>query len=260
MSSKTSIKARQSPPEKRPPGRPTLSNEQLLDQALELFLKNGFERTSIEAIAARAGVAKRTVYLRYGNKESLFKASLKRAIEEWIVPVEELRSHETDDLAETLLRLGRRLVSNIMTPAGIKLLRITNAESGRRPEIGAFTYQHGTQRTIAYLADLFQRRLGAPPSGQTDWTEAAIAFLYLVVSGPPTMLAWGLKLDLAAVDNHTEYCVRLFLNGVAPRAALTKAAIDKAADLELENQRLRNLLVAAMLDVAAAKEASQSNN
>ena len=132
----------------RGPGRPTLSNEELLDKALDLFLEEGFERTSIDAITAAAGMAKRTVYLRYGDKKSLFKAALQRAIEEWIVPIEELRAAECDDLEETLLNIGRILLANIMSPGGIRLLRITNAESGRLPEIGAFTYQRGTERTI----------------------------------------------------------------------------------------------------------------
>ena len=62
--------------EARRPGRPTLSDAQLLDIALDLFLENGFERTSIDAITAAAGMAKRTVYARYGDKETLFKAAL----------------------------------------------------------------------------------------------------------------------------------------------------------------------------------------
>src|SRR5262245_28968785 len=90
-------------PLRRRPGRPTLSNEQLLDTALDLFLEQGFERTSIDAITSAAGMAKRTVYLRYGDKESLFRAALERAIEDWIVPIERLRAAERDDFEETLL-------------------------------------------------------------------------------------------------------------------------------------------------------------
>src|SRR2546426_1186967 len=147
------------PKSSRGPGRPTLSNEALLDKALDIFLEKGFERTSIDAITAAAGVAKRTVYLRYGDKAALFRAALERAIDEWILPVEALRASESEDLEETLLRVGQILVANIMTPAGLRLLRITNAESGRMPEIGAYTFKHGTGRTIAYLADLFRRRI-----------------------------------------------------------------------------------------------------
>src|SRR5690349_18551875 len=58
-------------PKRRRARRPSLSNEQLLDQALDIFLQHGFDRTSVDAITATAGMAKRTFYLRYGDKESL---------------------------------------------------------------------------------------------------------------------------------------------------------------------------------------------
>lgn len=258
----------------RKPGRPTLSNEELLDRALDLFLENGFERTSIDAITAAAGMAKRTVYLRYGDKTTLFKAALERAIEEWIIPVERLRAAERDDLEETLLELGRMLVANIMSPAGLRLLRITNAESARMPEIGAYNYEHGTQRTIDYLADLFRRRIEPHPElGEPE--EAAVAFLYLVVCGPPTLTVWGMRLDQAAIERHTRYSVQLFLYGLLPRQpraesrqggdrpgqrrdgkAPEPAAADsqRAQALETENRRLRKLLLESMLEVAALKE------
>src|SRR6516164_3045395 len=104
---------------RRRPRRPSLSNEQLLDEALDLFLEQGFERTSIEEITATAGMAKRTVYLRYGDKKSLFKAALERAIEDWIVPVERLRAAETPDLEQSLLAIGRILLDNILSSAGL---------------------------------------------------------------------------------------------------------------------------------------------
>lgn len=244
----------------RGPGRPTLSNEALLDKALDIFLEKGFERTSIDAITAAAGVAKRTVYLRYGDKATLFKAALERAIDEWILPVETLRAAESDDLEDTLLRIGQILVANIMTPAGLRLLRITNAESGRMPEIGAYTFKHGTGRTIAYLADLFTRRIRPRGRPLEDAEDAALAFLHLVISGPPTMTVWGLELDEAAVDRHTRYAVGLFLYGLLPREDAGAAAGSFNGDaqdrgLDEENRRLRKLLVEAMLENAALKEA-----
>jgi TetR/AcrR family transcriptional regulator, mexJK operon transcriptional repressor len=262
---------------RRGPGRPTLTDEELLDKALDLFLEHGFERTTIDAITASAGMAKRTVYLRYNDKAALFKAALRRAIEEWIVPIERLRAVETEDLQTTLLAIGQVLVSNIMTAAGLRLMRITNAESARMPEIGVYTYQNGTARTIAYLADLFRRRVDLPV-GLEDPEEAAIAFMYLVVSGPPTMTAWGMTLDQDAIDRHTRYCVHLFLHGLLPRELGTMpAAGGSAAEvadsqpassdataalpplarvqaLETENRRLRKLLLESMLQVAALTE------
>jgi AcrR family transcriptional regulator len=231
-------------PAGRRPGRPTLSNEQLLDTALDLFLEKGFERTSIEAICAAAGMAKRTVYARYGDKTSLFKAALTRAIEDWIVPVEQLRALETDDLEATLLAIGETLVANIISPAGLRLLRLTNAESGRMPEIGAFNVRLGTEPTLAYLADLFRRRLRQDDKELADADLAATAFLHLMVAGPASNAAWGVHLDTGEVDRQTRYSVRLFLHGLLPQHAPESAAE--------ENRRLKRLLgeVGAQLDAA----------
>jgi AcrR family transcriptional regulator len=235
-------------PSKRRPGRPTLSNEELLDTALDLFLENGFERTSIEAITAAAGMAKRTVYARYGDKTTLFKAALTRAIEEWIVPVGLLQAAESDDLEETLLEIGRILVTNVLSAGGQRLLRLTNAVSGQMPEIGAFNVQKGTEPTLAYLADLFRRRIGHDGVEMRHTGEAAQAFLDLVVGGPANDAARGVVLDANAVDRHTRYCVGLFLHGVVPGDR-------KSAAVEEENLRLKTSMSDAMaqLDQARAR-------
>lgn len=201
---------------RRRPGRPSLSNEELLDKALDLFLEKGFAGTSIDAICAAAGMAKRTVYARYGDKESLFKAALNRAIDDWLVPIERLREQESDDFEATLMRIGETLVTNVLGPAGLRLLRLTNAESVAMPEIALENVRHGTEPTLNYLANLFRQRLGGAAS---DAQEAAQAFLSMVVGGPASNAAWGMQLDMASVKRHTRYCVRLFLHGVLDRSA-----------------------------------------
>lgn len=259
----------------RRPGRPTLSNEQLLDKALEIFLEQGFERTSLDAITSAAGMAKRTVYQRYGDKKTLFKEALKRAIDEWILPVDALRAVETEGLEETLLAIGRVLIKNVMSPAGIRLLRITNAEAGRLPEIGAYTYELGTERTIVYLTDLFGRRMTALGYTAKDWRSAAIAYLYLVVCGPPTITAWGMNLDEEAIDRHTRYGVHLLIHGLlehtdvkriaetptqvaaprlAPEVATSVSELDGECDLASENRLLRQMLIESMLETARLRE------
>lgn len=216
---------------RRKPGRPTLSTEQLLDIALDLFLENGFERTSIDAITAAAGMAKRTVYARYGDKETLFRAALARAIEDWMVPVEQMRAAETGELEKTLLTIGQMLLSNILSPAGLRLLRLSNAVSVSMPEIAAANTRMGTEPTLAYLADLFRRRLLPEDAPPPEADEAALAFLHLVVGGPASTAAWGVVLDDVAIDRHTRYCVRLFLHGALPAIG--------AGEIEREIRRLR---------------------
>lgn len=201
-------------PPRRRPGRPTLSNEELLDKALDLFLEQGFERTSIDAITAAAGMAKRTVYARYGDKTSLFKAALKRAVEVWIVPVESLRAAETEDFEQTLRAIGDILVANLLTPAGLRLLRLTNAVSGQMPDIGAFSVRVGTEPTIAYLTDLFLRHLGPAGLGAAEARLAASAFLNLVVGGPANAAAWGVETPPEDVAAYTRFSIGVMLNGL----------------------------------------------
>lgn len=203
---------------RRRPGRPTLSNEELLDTALDLFLEKGFERTSIDAITAAAGMAKRTIYARYGDKTNLFKAALTRAIEEWIVPIERLRAAETADFEATLIAIGQILVENTLSPAGLRLLRLTNAESVKMPEISIYNVQHGTEPTLAYLADLFRSRLDHGKTTLEDAQNAAQAFLDLVVGGVANNAALGFAIEPKAVEQHTRYCVRLLLYGLLAEA------------------------------------------
>jgi AcrR family transcriptional regulator len=221
-------------PAARRPGRPTLSDEQLLDIALDLFLENGFERTSIDAITAAAGMAKRTVYARYGDKETLFKAALARAIEDWMVPVAQLRAAEAGDLEKTLLTIAQMLLANILSPAGLRLLRLSNAVSVSMPEIAASNTRMGTEPTLAYLADLFRRRLLPADAPAPEADEAALAFLHLVVGGPASTAAWGVTMEEEAIERHTRYCVRLFLHGALPTQG--------SGAIERENRRLKALV------------------
>ncbi|HUD29185.1 MAG TPA: TetR/AcrR family transcriptional regulator [Novosphingobium sp.] len=209
---------------RRRPGRPSLSNEELLDKALDLFLEKGFAGTSIDAICAAAGMAKRTVYARYGDKEALFKAALTRAIDDWLVPVEVLRAQEGPDFEASLVRIGAILVENVLGAAGLRLLRLTNAESVTMPEIAIENVRLGTEPTLRYLADLFRRHLGAGGDGDfVEAEDAAQAFLALVVGGPASNAAWGMRLDPAAIERQTRYSVRLFLHGVARPAPAAKS-------------------------------------
>lgn len=230
---------------RRRPGRPSLSNEELLDKALDLFLEKGFAGTSIDAICAAAGMAKRTVYARYGDKETLFKAALNRAIEDWLVPVEVLRAQEGADFEASLVRIGAILVENVLGPAGLRLLRLTNAESVTMPEIAIENVRLGTEPTLRYLADLFRRHLGAPGADFAEAEDAAQAFLALVVGGPASNAAWGMRLDPALIERHTRYSVRLFLHGVTDRVPLAPQG---------ESGELRRLLREAEDGLALARQ------
>jgi AcrR family transcriptional regulator len=57
----------------RPPGRPrsAQADEAIVDAALELLVAEGFDRLSMDGVAAKAGVSKATIYRRWPSKEAL---------------------------------------------------------------------------------------------------------------------------------------------------------------------------------------------
>ena len=57
----------------------------VLDAAYDLFIENGFEGTSMDAIAAAAGVSKPVVYDCFTSKDELFTAMLDREEERILV-------------------------------------------------------------------------------------------------------------------------------------------------------------------------------
>ena len=64
------------PRQRRKEARP----QELIDAALELFAEKGFAATRSEEVAARAGVAKGTLYLYYPSKEELLKAVIRERL------------------------------------------------------------------------------------------------------------------------------------------------------------------------------------
>jgi hypothetical protein len=165
-----------------------------------------------------------------------------------MVPIEKLRSAECGELETMLLRIAQLLLANVLSPGGLRLLRLSNAVSVSMPEIAAHNTRMGTEPTLAYLADLFRRRLLPADAPAPEADEAALAFLHLVVGGPASTAAWGVVLDDEAIERHTRYCVRLFLHGTLPA--------EGAALLKRENRRLKAIVEDAARALARASENS----
>lgn len=206
-------------------GRPTREqaeqrHAELLDLALELFLEKGFELVTIDAVAAAVGMTKRTVYGLYEDKRALFTAAVQRAIDRWIVPVEALQAVESDDLEATLLAIAKIRLANAISPAGLRLQRVINAESYRFPEIHKLAYEQGQRPTIDYLADYFRRQHRAGVVKITRPEFAAISFFGMVIGGLVRGIVWAGDRDAPdpeEIDERIRYSVRLFLDGARRR-------------------------------------------
>src|SRR5258708_7899613 len=132
--------------------------ERILDAATHLFLSHGYGATSIEAVARRARVSKRTFYHRFDDKPALFVAVVHRIIDRLRSPgdVELL----VGDLREVLQRLASFILRAALMPDAVALYRMLVAESARFPKLAkVVTEQGGNEEAIQFIAGILDREL-----------------------------------------------------------------------------------------------------
>jgi TetR/AcrR family transcriptional regulator, mexJK operon transcriptional repressor len=114
-------------------------HETIAAAALTLFARDSFDRTSVDAIAAEAGVSKRTVYSHYGDKENLFLQVLSQTygtLRDRVKDVVDRTLGDVDDLEAALTACVRGVVSNItQTPERAALVRLAISEAPHFPAI-----------------------------------------------------------------------------------------------------------------------------
>lgn len=122
----------------KPATRPTLSDQKhsdIIDAAVSLFCEEGFGATSMDRIAQRAGVSKRTVYNHFPSKEALFEQCVSV-----LVARMDAQAHAGDDpdapVAERLRAYARRKLRTALDPQAVATTRALLAEVIRDPALG----------------------------------------------------------------------------------------------------------------------------
>ena len=130
----------------------------IIDAAIDEFRANGFGATSMDKVAATAGVSKRTVYNHFPSKEALFAEIL---IQLWdsSAALVDLTYRPERPLREQLLELVWQKMRMLCDPGFVDLARVAIAETIHSPE-----------RAQSMVA-----RLGDREEGVTVWLRAAAA-------------------------------------------------------------------------------------
>jgi AcrR family transcriptional regulator len=136
----------------------------ILDAALHLLRSEGYARMSMDGVAARAGVSKATIYLRYDGKADLATAALAHLRESGERPL-------TGDLRADLVAHLRRLRRNAETVSVMPLIGTCLMEEQHTPEL----LRLFRERTLQPRRALLREILGAaaadgriPPDGDID--------------------------------------------------------------------------------------------
>jgi AcrR family transcriptional regulator len=213
------------PPTRRSGGRPSRQDaaqlsDRILDAATDLFFARGYGATSIEAVAQRARISKRTFYHRFDDKATLFGAALHRIIES-LRPPPAIPIVAGAEVADILRRLAGLIVHAAVTPQALALHRLIVGESARFPMLAAAVTSEGaTQEAITLIAGVLAQEARAGTLTLDDPAVAAELFLYLVLSVPQRRaLGLGRPMTVAELERWSNAVVDLFLNGCRSRKA-----------------------------------------
>ncbi|MEY2976904.1 MAG: HTH-type transcriptional repressor AcnR [Cyanobacteriota bacterium] len=135
------------------PVSPHLKRAQILQGALQIFLEEGYEGTSMDRVAATAGVSKITIYKHFQDKEGLFTALIEQVTaERFQIVFGDFDFQETPSIA--LRRLAEKVLTRIAIDAEyIGFLRLLIGESERFPHLAQRFIQVLPQKVWTFLSE-----------------------------------------------------------------------------------------------------------
>lgn len=190
----------------------------LLRIATDMFLEQGYDAVSVEAIVQRAGGTKTNVYKHFGGKAELFAAAVEALCSELVRSVSRV---ELDglDFEDALRAYGRAFLRTVLGERALKQHRMIVAESTRFPDLGRRWIAAGPEAAYHSLAAYLAKQQAAGK----------------LRPGAPRRLA-ALYLDMLTLDLHR----RLLVAGApSPKPRELRRIVDDAVQIFLYGAALK---------------------
>ncbi|PZG41423.1 TetR/AcrR family transcriptional regulator [Spongiactinospora gelatinilytica] len=155
----------------------------ILAAATALFVSDGYELTSVDAIAARAKVSKRTVYDHFGDKQALFLSVLVRVNEAVVATVRAAIDQELTegrDLREALTAFAMRVATEAFPSSDYVTFRRLTSHAWPTPPVPASAHEQPER----ILEDRFAKlaRDGEIRAGDPHWAARHFTALTILLA------------------------------------------------------------------------------
>ena len=218
-------------------GRPTAAEldrrkQRVMDVATDLFVTQGYAATSLVDIAKGAGVATRTLYQHFGDKEAMFREVI--FARDTGVIAERPIAEPGDTLFIALQRAARYACDVTFTARSVNLMRLMIAESNRFPDFMQTVATSILGRFRRNVEKLFQslESAGVLPVG--DHARSAELLIDLILGSRPilTYTNWAAEPPTQAdLDERVDlFILGRFGSTVAKTARTRKAKIAAPAN------------------------------
>jgi len=175
--------------------------DQVVEGACKIFMRDGFERASVDDIAREAGVSKATIYAYFPDKQLLF---LEVARSECHRQAEEAESSIDGDapVRVVLTVAAERICQFLMSKFGQRMFRIVVGEGERFPGLGREFYEHGPGLIHARLVHHLRCNVEKGLLQIDDLGLAADQFAQLCKATIHEKLIFGMTDFITAEDAH----------------------------------------------------------
>ena len=171
----------------------------IVQAALDEFCARGFAATRIDDVAARAGVAKGTIYLHFDDKAALFR----EIVTTMLVPLVSVLEAPPPEvpIRDVIARFMDVFVQEIYSTQRRNVLRLVMTEGPRFPELAEFHYRNVVERALVAMRALLTR---ARERGELK-DDTLVRFPQLIIAPGMVAIIWsGLfdrfaPLDVAAM-------------------------------------------------------------
>jgi len=208
--------------------RTEAKRDAIVGVAAAVFGEMGFERASMDEIAARTGASKATVYGYFGSKQELFLAVIRDAAERRLGPAFlEFETGNTDTTAP-LCRFGIGLVGFLCSP-GLQYTRMVIGEAGQS-NIGCVFFDSGPKKGDEALAAFLAREMDAGRLRRAEPLVAARHCIALMLAELHWPMLYGAfkRVTREQVRRAVEGAVEVFLAAYAlPQPAPARSALPR---------------------------------
>ena len=206
-----------------PRGRPVVRpdgerRETLVAIGRALFVEQGWSRTTMAMIAARARMSKQTLYRLFPSKLALFEAVVEAHRHSMLALP---RDDDALPVERALAEIFRADLDESGDRERSALLAMVFTESAVHPELGRTVHTHGFERSLADLTAWLTRQIERGRLPRTPDPHLDARILMNMVFGMPPPRDDAPRFGGYAHRIHVERCVSIFLNGLRPPAEAT---------------------------------------
>lgn len=175
---------------------------------MDVLLEGGYEAATMEAIAKRAAVAKKTVYRHAANRQELIGLAVRQWTDGY-APSMQIEPRDADDVLQALRAILEDVCRHVLSETAVRVFRLLTTEFPGKQEILESYQRNGIERGQMLLAAWLEKQSRKGLLQAPDPAALATAILAMAVAEPLRQMALGVMPPLpeGTVASHIDACM-----------------------------------------------------